>query len=188
MYEYTPHMNQTGLGIWGWVAPAVGVPAAAYALYRARRAQQQGAPAGQSQVAGTIEQSLARSCREGSGAPCSPQQIADVCGNLAYNTLTDEHWNECRPYITAAHLCQLSDGAPCNVQELGEFCAMRSANQRPRDCAPYVAALEAQEQGIAEIQRQQPYERGEDRVPNGRRDRRGHAGSWVHKCCWRNTL
>ena len=162
MYEFDPRMNPMGMGFWGWVAPAAGVAATGYALYRARRAEQQQQASCQSQARGTIEGPIAAQCRSSQGSACSPQQVGEICNNLSYNMLTDQHWNECRPHISAAHLCQLSDGAPCSTNAIAEFCAIRPAASQPRDCGAFISALEAQQQAAAamqqqEVQRLQPY-------------------------------
>lgn len=110
-------------------------------------------PDGQSEASGTslFEQpiSIARSCYDHQGEPCSQEQIASICRNLTYNVLTDERWDECRPHVTAEYMCNLhlsSDGEPCSAQEVSSWCAIQSEEHRTRDCAPFIAALETQEQ------------------------------------------
>lgn len=161
MYEFDPRYGQAGMGVWNWVAPAVGVPAAAYALYRANQAQQQRQQQEQeqSQARGPVEGALAAQCRANTGRACSRQQISDICNNLSYNVLTDQHWNECRPYIGAAHLCQLSDGAPCSSDQIAMFCDIRPPSRQPRDCGAYISAFEAQQSALAQMQQQAPIER-----------------------------
>lgn len=154
MYEFSPQKNPMGMGFVGWVAPAAGIAATGYALYRARRAQQQRA-AGQSQASGTIEGPLAAQCRANTGAACSSQQVSDICNNLSYNLLTDQHWNECRPHVSAAHLCRLSDGSPCSMDQIAEFCALRPASRQPRDCGVYVSAYQERQQAVAAMQQQE---------------------------------
>ena len=151
MYEFDPRYGQSGMGVWGWVAPAVGIPATAYALYRARQAQQRQEP---SRATGTIEGALAAQCRARTGAACSSQQIGDICNNLSYDLLTNQHWNECRPHISAARLCGMSDNAHCSNDQVAMFCDIRPPNRQPRDCGAYVSAYRAQQQAIAQMQQQ----------------------------------
>ena len=140
MYEYAAPM---GMGIWGMVGPAAGLAAAGYALYRARRAeQQQAAEIGAAASAGTG--SLAETCQASTGSPCSSPQISDICNNLSYDQLTDQHWTECYPFVTASHLCRLSEGQRCSSADVATFCNVLPSGRRPRDCESYIANLEVQ--------------------------------------------
>jgi len=62
------------------------------------------------------------------------------CNSLPYEALADEHWNECRTLVTAAHWCQLSDGAPCSREEIADLCNLNSEAGRPSDCASYISS------------------------------------------------
>lgn len=62
------------------------------------------------------------------------------CNSLPYETLADEHWDECRTLVTAAHWCQASDGAPCSREAIADLCNMNSESRRPPDCASYIAS------------------------------------------------
>lgn len=65
----------------------------------------------------------------------------EFCNSLPYETLADEHWNECRTLVTAAHWCQASDGAPCSREDIAYLCDINPESRRPSDCASYVAEL-----------------------------------------------
>lgn len=92
----------------------------------------------------------------------------DFCNNLSYESLMDQHWEDCRQHVTAAHLCQLSDGAPCSREEIADFCAVRSASMQPADCASYTTPLDALQQLFVSDEPQMPPARRQ--VPTGNQD------------------